>query len=171
MSTYDLIIRNGTIATASDVLAIRNGKIVQMGENLSGTAREIDALGKYALSGGIDSHVHISQPSGPGIVIADDFEIGSSSALFGGHTTVMPFCFQERDGPLRETLKDDHAKTYGLYPRKGTLSIRQMRISRSGTPRKSGPSVTPICMTDQTIRPMRGSTLPVGRPQLSLVAR
>ncbi|WP_417803775.1 dihydropyrimidinase [Thalassospira lucentensis] len=117
MSTYDLIIRNGTIATASDVfkcdIAVRDGKIVQMGEKLSGAGREIDASGKYVLPGGIDSHVHISQPSGAGIVMADDFETGSLSALFGGNTTLMPFCLQERGVPLRETLKHYHAKAEG----------------------------------------------------------
>ena len=60
MSDFDLIIRNGTVATASDVfkadIGIRNGTIVQIGENLSGSARVIDAEGKYVLPGGIDSH-------------------------------------------------------------------------------------------------------------------
>src|SRR5436853_5847292 len=100
MSDFDLIIQNGTVATASDVfnadIGIRNGKIVQIGENLSGGARVIDASGKYVLPGGIDSHVHISQPSGDGIVMADDFASGTLSAVFGGNTTLMPFCLQQK---------------------------------------------------------------------------
>ncbi|MEQ5776671.1 dihydropyrimidinase [Thalassospira sp. NFXS8] len=117
MSQFDLVIKNGVVATASDTfkcdIAIRDGKIVQMGDNLSGGAQEIDAEGKYVLPGGIDSHVHISQPSGEGIVMADDFESGTLSALFGGNTTIMPFCLQEKGTPLRETLKDYHDQAEG----------------------------------------------------------
>lgn len=108
MTKFDLIIKGGTIATASDVfkadIGIAGGKIVQIGEQLDGSARTIDASGKYVLPGGIDSHVHISQPSGDGIVMADDFESGTRSALFGGNTTIMPFCLQEKERPMREAL-------------------------------------------------------------------
>jgi dihydroorotase-like cyclic amidohydrolase len=61
VSNYDLIIQNGTVATAADVfqadIGIKDGKIVQIGQSLSGAARTIDASGKYVLPGGIDSHV------------------------------------------------------------------------------------------------------------------
>jgi dihydropyrimidinase len=117
MSDFDLIVRNGTVATASDVfiadIGIKNGKIVQIGQGLAGAAQEIDATDKFVLPGGIDSHVHISQPSGDGIVMADDFESGTLSALFGGNTTVMPFCLQEKGKPLRETLTAYHALADG----------------------------------------------------------
>ncbi len=50
MSEFDLIVRGGTIATASDVfkadLGILDGRIVQIGENLTGAGRIIDASGK-----------------------------------------------------------------------------------------------------------------------------
>lgn len=50
MSNYDLIIQNGTVATAADVfqadIGIKDGKIVQIGQSLSGAARTIDASGK-----------------------------------------------------------------------------------------------------------------------------
>ena len=117
MSDFDLIIRNGTVATASDVfhadIGIRDGRIVQIGERLEGGGRSIDATDRLVLPGGIDSHVHFSQPSGPGIVMADDFESGTLSALYGGNTTVMPFCLQERGTPMRETLKAYHALAEG----------------------------------------------------------
>lgn len=112
MNDFDLIIQNGTIATASDVyqasIGIRDGKIVQIGERLTGAARVIDASGKYVLPGGIDSHVHISQPSGEGIVMADDFASGTLSAVFGGNTTIMPFCLQQKGMPLRSSLTEYH---------------------------------------------------------------
>ena len=71
MSEFDLIIRGGTVATASDVfradIGITAGKIVQIGERLGGGGEVVAADGKFVLPGGIDSHVHFSQPSGPGI--------------------------------------------------------------------------------------------------------
>ena len=85
MTHHDLIIKNGTIATASDVfrcdIAIKDGKIVGLGTNLGEATDTIDASGKLILPGGIDSHVHIAQPSGEGIVMADDF--GKRHALGG----------------------------------------------------------------------------------------
>ncbi|PVE50481.1 dihydropyrimidinase [Rhizobium rhizogenes] len=117
MTEFDLVVKGGTIATASDIfkadIGILGGKIVQIGEQLDGGAQTIDASGKYVLPGGIDSHVHISQPSGDGIVMADDFESGTRSALFGGNTTIMPFCLQEKDKPMREALNAYHKLAEG----------------------------------------------------------
>ncbi|WP_284760016.1 dihydropyrimidinase [Agrobacterium sp. fls2-241-TYG-188a] len=117
MTRFDLIVKGGTIATASDVfiadIGILDGKIVQIGKELDGGARTIDASGKYVLPGGIDSHVHISQPSGDGIVMADDFESGTRSALFGGNTTIMPFCLQDKERPMREALNAYHKLAEG----------------------------------------------------------
>lgn len=117
MTRLDTIIRGGTIATASDVfqcdVGIKDGKIVHLARNLEDAGEIIDASGKLVLPGGIDSHVHISQPSGEGIVMADDFESGTRSALFGGNTTVLPFCLQEKGQSLREALKAYHVKAEG----------------------------------------------------------
>jgi dihydropyrimidinase len=64
----DLAIRGGTVATASDTfradVGVRDGRIVAVAEAVEGAAREIDASGLLVLPGGIDSHVHIAQPSG-----------------------------------------------------------------------------------------------------------
>jgi dihydropyrimidinase len=114
--TCETVIRGGKVATASDCfscdIGITGGRIVALGENLQG--REIiDAHGKWVLPGGIDSHVHVSQPSGEGIVMADDFESGTRSAAFGGNTTIMPFCLQQKGQSLREALKLYHAKAQG----------------------------------------------------------
>ncbi|MBC7479585.1 MAG: dihydropyrimidinase [Pseudorhodobacter sp.] len=114
---FDLVVRNGTVVTASDVtrcdIGIRDGRIVMMGEGLEPGAREVDATGLYVLPGGIDSHVHLAQPSGDGIVMADDFESGTRSALFGGNTTVMPFCLQQKGQSLREALTWYHGLAEG----------------------------------------------------------
>lgn len=117
MNEFDLVIRGGTVATASDTfladVGIRDGRIVQIGEALPAGAEEVNAAGRFVLPGGIDSHVHLSQPSGEGIVMADDFESGTRSALFGGNTTVLPFCLQEKDQSLREALTAYHALAQG----------------------------------------------------------
>ena len=107
---YDLIIANGTVATAADVfkadIGVRDGQIVQIGGDMGEATRVIDATGRYVLPGGIDSHVHIAQPSGPGIVMADDFDSATRAAAFGGNTTVMPFCLQERGQSLTAAFRD-----------------------------------------------------------------
>jgi dihydropyrimidinase len=115
--SYDTIIHGGTIATASDTFAcdvgIADGRITALGQNLGEAKDIIDATGRLVLPGGIDSHVHISQPSGPDIVMADDFESATRSAAFGGNTTVLPFCLQERGQSLRQAVRDYHAKAEG----------------------------------------------------------
>lgn len=117
MPAFDLIIRSGTIATASDSyeadIGIRDGRIVAIGEALSGAEEVVDARGKLVLPGGIDSHVHISQPSGPGIVMADDFESATRAAAFGGNSIVMPYCLQQKGRSLRSALAEYHALAAG----------------------------------------------------------
>jgi dihydropyrimidinase len=113
MAAFDTIIRHGTVATASDTyqadVAIRDGRIAAIGEAITDADEIVDATGLLVLPGGIDSHVHISQPSGPDVVMADDFESATRAAAFGGNTFVMPYCLQARGQPLREALKDYHA--------------------------------------------------------------
>ena len=117
MTAFDLIIRGGTVATASDTFAcdigIRDGQITGLGHDLGPAGDVIDATGKLVLPGGIDSHVHFAQPSGPDIVMADDFESGTRSAAFGGNTTVLPFCLQLKGQSLRDAVKAYHAEAEG----------------------------------------------------------
>src|SRR5260370_17826897 len=117
MSDFDLVIANGTVATASDTfkadVGIRDGRIVALAAGLTGGSQTIDATDRLVLPGGIDSHVHVSQRSGPGIVMADDFESATRSAAFGGNTLVMPFCLQQKGESLRQPVKDYHAKADG----------------------------------------------------------
>src|SRR5437868_11609081 len=114
---FDTIIRGGTVATASDTFAcdvgIKDGKIVALGADLGNAAEIVDASGKLVLPGGIDSHVHLAQPSGAGIVMADDFETGTRSAAFGGNTMVLPFALQQKGQSLRQVVKDYHATADG----------------------------------------------------------
>jgi dihydropyrimidinase len=68
MPDFDLAIRGGTVATAADVfradIGVREGRIVAVAERVESAARTIDASGLLVLPGGIDSHIHVSQPSG-----------------------------------------------------------------------------------------------------------
>src|SRR5205807_2191373 len=77
MSQHDLVIRNGTVATAADTtrcdVAIKDGTVVALGQGLAAGARDIDASGRLVLPGAIDSHCHIEQKSSAGVMCADDF--------------------------------------------------------------------------------------------------
>lgn len=112
MARYDLVIRNGLVATASDTMrcdvAIRDGKIVALADSLARGEREIDARNRLVLPGGIDSHCHIDQPSSSGARTADDFLSGTVSAAFGGNTCIIPFACQHRGQSLREVVADYH---------------------------------------------------------------
>jgi dihydropyrimidinase len=117
MAELDTVIRGGTVATAADIfgcdVGIRAGRIVALGEDL-GPAREvIDARGKLVLPGGIDSHVHLAQPFGDGIVMADDFVSGTRAAACGGSTTVLSYCLQAKGQTLRQALQSYHAAAEG----------------------------------------------------------
>lgn len=117
MSDYDLVIRNGTVATASDLsvcdVGIREGRIVALGESLGSGCEEIDASDLQVLPGGIDSHCHLDQPVGGGARMADDFESGTRSAAAGGTTTIIPFAAQAKGQDLRATVEDYHQRAEG----------------------------------------------------------
>lgn len=112
MAEYDLVIRNGTVATASDTMpcdvGIKDGVVATLGRGLPPGAREIDAAGKLVLPGAIDSHCHIEQRSSAGVMCADDFYSGTVSAAFGGTTTVIPFAAQHRGQSLRQVVAEYH---------------------------------------------------------------
>jgi dihydropyrimidinase len=116
MREFDLVIRGGTVVTAADTVradvGIRGGRIVSVSDRLEGGAREIDAGGLLVMPGGIDSHVHLAQPSG-GPKMADGFETGTRSAIAGGNTTVLPFALQPRGASLRASVMDYHREADG----------------------------------------------------------
>ncbi|RXH39371.1 dihydropyrimidinase [Bradyrhizobium zhanjiangense] len=110
---YDLIIRGGRVATTTDVfeadVAIAGEAIVAVGRGLGPAKREVDARGKLVLPGGVDSHCHIEQLSAAGIMNADTFESATTSAAFGGTTSVISFAAQHVGMQLGQVLKDYHA--------------------------------------------------------------
>ena len=110
---YDLIIRGGRVATTTDTfeadIAITGETIIAIGRGLGPARREIDARSKLVLPGGVDSHCHIEQLSAAGIVNADTFESATTSAAFGGTTTVISFAAQHVGMRLPQVLEDYHA--------------------------------------------------------------
>lgn len=104
---FDLVIRGGTVATASDTfkadVGITNGRISALAEGLSADDT-IDASGKLVLPGGIEAHCHIAQESASGIMTSDDYYSGSVSAAFGGNSCFIPFAAQHRGMGVTQTL-------------------------------------------------------------------
>ena len=117
MPEFDLVIRGGRIATASETfdadIGVRGGRIAALGAGLGRGAQEIDAAGRWVLPGGIDSHCHIAQLSSSGVMTADDFATGSTSAACGGTTTIIPFAAQHRGNSLRQVVQEYHARADG----------------------------------------------------------
>ncbi len=100
------VIKGGTIVTAdrtykSDV-KIEGGKIVEIGENLSGD-ETLDATGCYVMPGGIDPHTHLEMPF-MGTYSSDDFESGTRAAVAGGTTMVVDFALPGPDQSLLDAL-------------------------------------------------------------------
>jgi allantoinase len=93
MAEFDLVVRNGTVVTASGRreadIGVNDGRISAIEErgHLPGTGQdEIDASGRYVLPGVIDGHVHFREP---GMEYKEDWMTGSRAAVMGGVTTVL----------------------------------------------------------------------------------
>ncbi|KAI4121974.1 MAG: hypothetical protein LQ347_006677 [Umbilicaria vellea] len=138
----DLVIRNGTVVTASDIwprcdIGVKDGTIVAVGANLPvrNCTTELQAEGAFVTPGGVDSHVHLSQwadtySSGgddPAKTIVTDgtipnlqnfagdtYDTGTRSAVAGGTTTIITFACQLRnDDSLIPVIEEYHKITKG----------------------------------------------------------
>lgn len=107
---FDLTVRNGRISTDTQTfeadIGITDGVIVALEKNLPPGREDIDAAGRWVLPGGIDSHVHVEQLSGMGVMCADDFHSATVSAVFGGTTTIIPFAAQHRGMSIPAVIAD-----------------------------------------------------------------
>src|SRR5262252_9037935 len=84
----DLLITNGTVVTATEVLkadvGISDGAIAFVGANMAAKAQEaLDASGLHVFPGLIDSHVHFNEP---GRTDWEGIETGSKALVAGGGT-------------------------------------------------------------------------------------
>lgn len=106
----DLLIKNGTVINGSQRflsdIAVENGKITQIGLNISPTenAKVVDAAGKLVLPGAIDAHTHLAMPFG-GTISSDDYFAGTRAAACGGTTTVFDFVLQDFGETMVDAVK------------------------------------------------------------------
>ncbi len=102
----DLVVKNGTIVTATDMykadIGCRNGKIVSIGKDLKGE-KIVDAQRMYVFPGAVDMHTHLDMPFG-GSVSSDDFYTGTVAAACGGTTSIVDFAIQTQGGTLKQAL-------------------------------------------------------------------
>ena len=105
--SFDLIIKNGTLVTASSTyradIGIKGGKISAIAETLEGD-NIIDAKGKLVTPGAIDTHVHLEMPIGK-YTSTDDFYTGTKAAAFGGTTTIIDFVETRENQTFVEALE------------------------------------------------------------------
>src|SRR6266545_1625616 len=148
MQPFDLVIRGGTVVTATDTVdadvGIRGDIVAAIGRGLDAGRREIDAGGKLVMPGGVDSHAHIEQLSAAGLVNADTFHSATVSAAFGGTTTVIPFAAQHVGMSLAKVVEDYHRLAergavidYAFHmiiadPNEATLKTHIPRLVRDG---------------------------------------
>lgn len=106
IQAQDLLIQNGTVLTITDGVKedtdvlIRNGKIKQIGQDLSApNVKTIDAKGQYVMPGIIDAHSHIAldaineatNPVTAEVFVGDaidPLDVSIYRALAGGVTTI-----------------------------------------------------------------------------------
>jgi dihydropyrimidinase len=121
---FDLVITNGTVisaeATAAADVAITNGRIAALGNQLNGQ-ETLDAKGMLVLPGAVDEHVHLQMPVGE-FTSSDDFYTGTVAAACGGTTSVLDFVEPEPGELWLEALakrqreaEDKVAIDYGLH--------------------------------------------------------
>lgn len=107
---FDLTLRGGRVVTEGRVVqgdvGVIDGCIAEIAPSLAPGRRDIDAAGRWVLPGGVDSHCHVEQRSGMGMMCADDFYSATVSAAFGGTTTILPFAAQHRGMSVPEVLDD-----------------------------------------------------------------
>jgi dihydropyrimidinase len=109
---FSVVIRGGTAVlpqgTARVDIGINGETIAAIGECLGPGKSEIDATSRIVAPGGVDPHAHIEQVSGAGLLNADTFGSATTSAVFGGTTTVIPFAAQHRGLELDRVVADYH---------------------------------------------------------------
>jgi len=112
-----LLIRNGTIVTATDHyradVYIKDEKVAAIAATLNESAdRTIDASGCYLFPGGIDAHTHMELPF-MGTYASDTFHTGTLAGLYGGTTSIVDFAIQTQGESLESAIQDWHSKADG----------------------------------------------------------
>ena len=105
--SFDLVVRGGTVVTASDSVAVdigvRAGRVAAIGAGLAPGAGEIAAAGLLVLPGGVDVHTHLDAEVG-GALTANDFESGTVAAACGGIITICDYAWQSRGRSMTQAI-------------------------------------------------------------------
>ena len=112
MKPFDIVVRGGTVVTATDLMladvGIRGETIAAIGDGLDRGRREIDARNHLVMPGGVDTHSHIGQLAASGLMNADTFESATRAVAFGGTTSVISFAAQHVGMNLTKVVEDYH---------------------------------------------------------------
>jgi len=119
----DLVVRGGLVVSHDSTtrcdIAVRDGKVTELGLGLGAGIEEIDASGLVVLPGLVDPHVHLRDP---GMTEKEDFHFGTRAAAAGGVTTVMdmpntvpPVATAEIFAAKLETVRAKAHVDFGLY--------------------------------------------------------
>jgi dihydropyrimidinase len=121
----DLLIRGGTAVCEDGPrlanVAIRDGRVVAIGDDLPAARRVIDATGLLVLPGCVDAHTHLNSehPFPEDRRAVDDFASGTRAAAAGGITTVCDFVYT-RDG---ESLMQAVARVVGTVESQACVDV------------------------------------------------
>ena len=109
------LIRNGRIVTAADDytadILVKDGRVhtIGTGIEIGPDVTVHDATGLLVVPGGVDVHTHLDWDFGPSKTV-DTFYSGTMAAAFGGTTTVVDFCNQNRGESPLKGLEDWHRR-------------------------------------------------------------
>lgn len=123
--SLDLVIRGGTIVTASETydadVGISGESIAEIGTGLQG-AREIDATGLIVMPGGMDAHVHCSFWEDVPLDApqwSDNYETGTKSAAAGGITAIGNMVFPHPGETMLEAVR----REMGMVERMAVVDV------------------------------------------------
>src|SRR6201996_6582389 len=110
--TFDLLIRNGTVATPGGIapadVGVIAGRIAAIGSLTGAKAAEtFDAKGLHVLPGVIDSQCHFREP---GNEHKEDLESGSRAAVLGGVTGIFEMPNTNPPTTTRAAMEDKLAR-------------------------------------------------------------
>jgi len=103
------------VVTANDTfqadVAIREGKIVALGQGLREAGSSMPLTTSSCRAGWMLMSISSSRGR------RGSSWAGTRAAVWGGNTTVMPFCLQQKGQSLRAALSDYHARAAGIAAR------------------------------------------------------
>jgi len=87
---HDLVLKGGSVLTARGIeitdVAVHDGHITKVGENLGESAISVDCTGTWVGPGFVDIHAHLREP---GQEWKEDIASGTATAAAGGYTALI----------------------------------------------------------------------------------